>query len=69
MNVARFRTKTIAPLREGDLHPRGRIGGLMIIKATKTTKSIINLRENKKPSKKGQVIIVYYMAQLSMRFL
>lgn len=40
----------------------------MIIKEAKTTKSVINTRENKKSNREGKVIIVYYTAQLPIRF-
>lgn len=42
---------------------------MMIIKETKATKLIINSGENKKPSGEKEVTIVYYMVQLSVRFL
>lgn len=41
----------------------------MIIKETEATKLIINSGENKKPSGEKEVAVVYYMVQLSVRFL
>lgn len=40
----------------------------MTIIEAKTTKSVINSRENKKSNREGKVILVYDMAQLSIRF-